>query len=130
MKSAATAARTASDVIITVLRSSDRGSRRPSGPASIAGTARDSITPLTTRPEWVVARARLKTAMLFEVVADLAHHLTRPGEPVVAVPAKEIEKSRHQATRLREARSRWSMLADASIITGRRNADWASFSHV
>ena len=35
-------------------------------PASIAGMARESITPLTTMPDLVVASARLKTAMLLK----------------------------------------------------------------
>ena len=48
------------------LRSRRSSSTPASGPASMAGMARDSITPLTTRPEWVVASARLKTATLLK----------------------------------------------------------------
>ena len=44
-----------------------RSSTTPAaGPISIAGMARASMTPLTTRPDLVVATARLKTAMLLK----------------------------------------------------------------
>ncbi len=44
-----------------------RSSTTPaSGPMSMAGMARDSMTPLTTSPDRVVATARLNTAMLLK----------------------------------------------------------------
>ncbi len=66
MNPAATTARTRS-LAIMILRRSIRSSRTPaSGPARIAGTARASMTPLTTSPERVTASARLNTAMLLK----------------------------------------------------------------
>lgn len=66
MKPAATTARIRSLAIITLLRSKRSSVTPASGPASIAGMARESITPLTTSPLRVVATARLKTATLLK----------------------------------------------------------------
>ena len=52
---------------IMISRRSTRSSSTPAtGPASTAGTARASITPLTIRPDPVVCMTRLNTAMLLK----------------------------------------------------------------
>ena len=66
MKPAATTARIRSLAIMMRLRSKRSSTTPASGPASMAGMARESMTPLTTSPECVVASARLKTAMLLK----------------------------------------------------------------
>ena len=66
MKPSAITARNRSLAIMTRLRSKRSSTTPASGPARIAGMARDSITPLTTRPLFVVASTRLKTAMLLK----------------------------------------------------------------
>ena len=66
MNSAATTARIRSLAIITCLRSRRSSTTPASGPTSIPGMARESMMPLTTSPDLVVATARLKTAMLLK----------------------------------------------------------------
>ena len=66
MNAMATTARIRSEAIITVRRSKRSRTTPATGAASTAETARASITPLTTNPERVVARARLNTAMLLK----------------------------------------------------------------
>jgi len=64
--STAAAARNKSLAIMTRLRSHRSSSTPATGPASIAGTARASITALSASPEPVVCTTRLKTAMLLK----------------------------------------------------------------
>ncbi len=66
MNSAATIARIRSLAIITRLRSTRSSTTPASGPANMAGMARESMMPLTTRPLRVVATARLNTAILLK----------------------------------------------------------------
>ena len=66
MKPSATTARTRSLAIITRLRSKRSSTTPASGPASIAGMARESITPVTTMPLLVWASTRAKTATLLK----------------------------------------------------------------
>ncbi len=52
---------------IMIRRRSNRSSQTPaSGPIRTAGIARDSMTPATTPPLWVISIARLRTAMLLK----------------------------------------------------------------
>jgi len=62
----ATTARIKSLTIMIRLRSNRSSTTPAKGPAMIAGIARDSMTPVTTMPECVVANARLNTAMLLK----------------------------------------------------------------
>ena len=66
MKPAATTARIRSLAIMIRLRSKRSSNTPANGPARTAGMARESMIPLTTRPERVVASARLNTAMLLK----------------------------------------------------------------
>jgi hypothetical protein len=66
MKPSASTARMMSLAIITRLRLMRSSTTPAMGPASTAGIARASITPLTTSPERVFAKARLNTAMLLK----------------------------------------------------------------
>ncbi len=52
--------------IIACLRLRRSSATPAAGPISMAGMARESITPLTTMPERVAATARLNTAMLLK----------------------------------------------------------------
>ena len=67
---------------------------RPAGPTSIAGMARASMTPLTTRPECVVADRQAEDRDVVEVVADFADDLADPRVPVVAVVAQQPRRRR------------------------------------
>ena len=66
MKASATANRTRSLAIMMRLRSKRSRSTPASGPAITAGTARESITRLTTSPDPVVSSARPNTATLLK----------------------------------------------------------------
>ena len=66
MNPSATTARIRSLAIMTCLRFRRSSSTPAMGPASTAGMARESMTPLTTKPDFVVASARLNTAMLLK----------------------------------------------------------------
>ena len=66
MKQSATTARMRSLAIITYLRFRRSSTTPAAGPMSMAGMARESMTPLTTRPDLVAATARLNTAMLLK----------------------------------------------------------------
>ena len=66
MKRAATTARMTSLAIMMCLRLKRSRTTPAAGPMSIAGMARESMTPLTMSPECVAPTARLKTAMLLK----------------------------------------------------------------
>ncbi len=66
MNPSATTARIRSLAIMMRLRSNRSSTTPATGPASTAGIARDSMTPVTTNPERVFASARLKTATLLK----------------------------------------------------------------
>ena len=59
-------ARMRSLAIMTRLRSRRSSSTPAMGPASTAGMARESMMPLTTSPDPLLASARLNTAMLLK----------------------------------------------------------------
>ena len=63
----AMAARTKSLAIMIFLRSSRSSSTPATGPAGSTRNPRDSRIPATTRPEPVLASARLNTAMLLKL---------------------------------------------------------------
>jgi len=62
----ATTARSRSLAIITRRRSRRSSTTPATGPARMAGTARASMTPLTTSPDPLVCITRLNTAMLLK----------------------------------------------------------------
>jgi hypothetical protein len=66
MNPSASTARIRSLAIMTCLRLSRSSTTPAIGPASTAGMARESMMPLTTRPDLVMASARLNTAMLLK----------------------------------------------------------------
>ncbi len=66
MNPSATTARIRSLAIMMRLRSRRSSITPAMGPAITAGMARESMMPVTTRPERVLASARLKTAMLLK----------------------------------------------------------------
>ena len=78
--------------IMTRLRSNRSSSTPASGPASMAGTARDSMTPLTTRPRSRGGHRQAEHGDVVEVVADFAHHLADPRVAVVAVLAQQRDE--------------------------------------
>ena len=79
----------------------------------IAGMARESITPMITRPECVSCHGQREHRDIVEIVADFADHLAHPGVAIIAVAAKQLEKFAHQCRLLWVARC----LVDKNSVT-------------
>jgi len=117
-------------VIITVLRIEPIEDHAGQRPASIAGTARDSITPLTTRPEWGSRQGEAEDRDVVEVVADLA----LPPDPSRRAGSLRFPRRRSRNPASGDAAPGGAIEVEYAggrvDHHGEAECDWASFSHV
>ena len=99
MNPSATTARVRSLAIMIFLRSKRSSSTPASGPMVIAGIARDSITPMTTRPEFVSFMASANTAILLKLSPISLTTWPIHSGAIVAVLPQELKEIAHQLKR-------------------------------